>query len=64
MARTLVIILTKEWIRLIGLNSDTDSAPSFFGMSIILAVLINGRLVQRRLWKLFAASVRSAFIMS
>ena len=43
-ARALVMIFTKEWIRLIGLKSPTVSAPSFFGIRIILAELISCRL--------------------
>jgi len=38
------MIFTKEWIRLIGLKSPTVSAPSFFGIRIILAELISCRL--------------------
>nr|TKW07470.1 hypothetical protein SEVIR_7G309433v2 [Setaria viridis] len=49
MASTFVIILMNECIKLIGLKSGTASAPSFFGNNTTLAVLIKGRLMQRKL---------------
>jgi hypothetical protein len=56
-ARVLVMILVKGWMRLIGLKSSIDSAPSFFGSRTMLAVLIRGRLPVRRLWNALAASI-------
>ncbi|KAJ1289322.1 hypothetical protein BS78_02G155300 [Paspalum vaginatum] len=47
-ARDLVMILTKEWMRLIGLKSPTVSAPSFIGRRIIFAELKSCRLMHRR----------------
>jgi hypothetical protein len=33
------MIFAKEWIRLMGLKSETEPAPSFFGISTTFAVL-------------------------
>ena len=63
-ARALVMIFTKEWIRLIGLKSPTESAPSFLGIRIMLAELISCRLEDLREWKAFAASIISCLMMS
>lgn len=50
-AKTFVMIFVKEWIRLMGLKSKTESAPSFFGISMMFAVLRIAKLEVRSRWK-------------
>src|SRR6185312_2135133 len=63
-ARALVMILTKEWIRLIGLKSPTLSVLSFLGIRIMLAELISCRLEDLRERKALAASIISCFMIA
>jgi len=63
-ASTLVIILAKEWMRLIGRKSQMESAPSFLGSRMMFAEFNRGRLVVLSKWKAFAAFRTSALTMS
>lgn len=63
-ARIFVMIFAIAWIKLIGRKSLMSSAPSFFGIRMMLALLSKFRFAQRELWKELMAAIRSYLIVS
>jgi hypothetical protein len=63
-AIALAMIFGTTWMRLMGLKSEIDSAPSFLGRRTTLAVLMMWKFDVDSLEKALIAVIRSTFIMS
>jgi hypothetical protein len=62
-ARTFVIIFTTLWIRLMGLKSPVESAPSFLGIRIMFALFRRFRSWHRKLYNESIAAIMSKLMI-